>query len=58
MILRNLRYPAPRSPTHQSDEDTDELNDVRVGHGIEASKEGVEDSYAGAQDHRHGVVDV
>ena len=33
--------------THQTDEDTDELYDISVSHGIEAAKQSVEDGDTG-----------
>lgn len=41
--------------THQSHEDTDELYDVSVGHGVESSKQGVEDGDTGWGDDGHFV---
>lgn len=50
--------------THQADEDEDELDDVSVGHRVEASQQGVGDghrcrdpdahSVGQVQDHAHG----
>lgn len=44
--------------THQTDEDTDELNDIGVGHSVEAAEEGVEDGDAGGEDDGDCVVQV
>ncbi|KAK3855182.1 hypothetical protein Pcinc_038395 [Petrolisthes cinctipes] len=52
-----LRRPIKHS-THQTDEDTDELNDIGVGHSVEAAEEGVEDGDAGREDDGDGVVQV
>lgn len=41
--------------THQAHEDTDELYDVSVGHGVESSKQGVEDGDTGRGDDGHFV---
>ena len=39
--------------THQTDEDTHELYDVSVSHGIEAAKQSVEDGDTGRRNDGH-----
>ena len=39
--------------THQTDEDTHELYDVSVSHGIEAAKQSVEDGNTGRRNDGH-----
>ena len=43
---------------HQSEEDAEELNDVRVCDRVEASEQGVPDGDTGGHDDRERVVDL
>lgn len=42
----------------QPDEDAEQLDDVRVGHGVEPAEQRVEHRHARAEDHRRAVVHV
>ena len=39
------------TPPHQADENTDELDNIRVSYTVETTKESVEDGNARRQDH-------
>jgi uncharacterized protein YndB with AHSA1/START domain len=44
--------------TYESDEDAEELNDVRVGDAVKAAKECVDNGDTGTEDHTRAVVHV
>lgn len=44
--------------THQADEDTEELDDVCVSHGVQAAEDRVENSDGSTHEDGHGVTDV
>lgn len=50
--------PGKRNAHPEADEDTEQLDDVSVGDGVQASEQGVEDGDAGAEDDGRAVVHV
>ena len=44
--------------THQADEDEDELYDIRVGHRVEASQQGVGDRHGSRDPDADGVGQI
>lgn len=50
--------PGERDAHPEADENAEQLDHVSVGHGVEASKEGVEDRDACAEDYRCLLVHV
>lgn len=50
--------PRERDAHPQPDEDAEQLDDVGVGHGVQAAEQSVEHRHAGAEDHRRALLHV